>query len=95
MIFNYCRKSYQGTRNQIRTKLASDLRKMPLTWSHGLWHLGQNSMQCDCPPSKARGTLIGGILDKIPLSRTARIEGNDIILINYCGMTRRISIYDI
>ena len=96
MTFEYCRKSYQGTRAEIRANLASNLRKMPLTWSHGLWHLGQDSTQSDCPPSKAKGTLIGGILDKIPLSRTAEIEGNDIIIYDCNGsIIRRVSIYDI
>ena len=87
--------NYQGTRDEIQAKLSFDLRKMPLTWSHGLWHLGQDSMQSDCTPSKAKGTLIGGILDQIPYDRTARINGDDIIITDYYGTKRRVSIYDI
>ncbi len=95
MTFNYGSKIYQGTRDEIRAKLASDLRKMPLTWNHGSWHLGQDSIQCDCPPSKAKGTLIGGILDQIPRGRTVEIEGNDIIITINGSIIKRVSIYDI
>ncbi len=97
MIFKYAGREFKGTRAEIQTKLAFNLRRMPLTWSHGLWHLGQDPTQSDCTPSKAKGTLIGGILEKVPEEKvlTASVSGDEIFVYDGRGLVKRVNIYDL
>ncbi len=95
MTFDYEGKQYQGTRAEIQESLKVEISRLPLTWSYGSWHLGSYSLQCDCSPSQAKAMLTKQIINKIPLNKIARVEGNDIIITNCRGDTRRVSIYDI
>lgn len=95
MIFEYYGKKFQGTRAEIQDSLKVEINCMSLTWDNGSWHLGSDSLQCDCCPTQAKWNLTKQIVENVPLSRTARIDGSDVIITNYRGKTRRISIYDI
>ncbi len=94
MIFEYDDVKYTGTREQILSRLKSNIIFLNLEWI-GHWKIGTTILMGNQTPSYAREELTKMILDLVPQELTACLTGNYVNIYENGDFVKKVNIYDI